>query len=525
MSRQSQGHGQTPLYWYSANVQSFADWASARKEIQAKNPLQAVADKAQLAKIQNEIQLRGSVEGERKPAFGDGSQDYMMTRYKNLALINISGTLVAGDNYWNRYYGLVSYAEIRRSILLALEDRSIDGIMATMNTPGGNASGADSLATFFKKTDQHKPFYVFAETEMCSGGYYLGAPAREIYAQRAALVGSIGVIMVHMDILDMYQEMGIKPTVFRAGEFKALGSPYEHLDKKSNQVIQATLNNYFDMFNGHVVECRSYEDEASFRNSAGEGRVFMAEEAKEVGLVDQVAEMEEALDEVSEKSRRGSGKSSQFSVTSNLKGTKLMTYDQLVALAASGAQLTPEQQAMLDAGRQDGDGGEGSDTSAVEASTDAPAVQDPAAPAVAAAADTPAPTEPVKPAVDAATLDKVVELSTKLGQAETRATALEGDLVKLQAELDASKATMESLQTIVCQAISHRQVALGFQPSPAEQMTAGQQVELFNKLDADFKQRFKAGQQSKPTAEIPSASATLSPAPVAAAAQHMTGKL
>ena len=518
MSRQSHSQGSTPLYWYSANIQAFNDWMESRKHIMAMNPLQLAAEKAKLLSG-NQVQIRGSIEGDYKPAFGDGSQDYMMTRYKNLALINISGTLVASDNWYNRYYGMISYAEIRRSILMALEDKAVTGILATMNTPGGNASGADAMATFFKKTDQSKPFYVFAETEMCSGGYYLGAPAREVYAQRASLIGSIGVIMVHMDILNMYEEMGIKPTVFRAGEFKALGSPYEHLDKKAQGVIQSTLGNYFDMFNDHVVDCRSYSNVADFRATAGEGRVFMAEEAKEVGLVDQVAEMEEALDEVSQKSNRISGKSSQFAVTSNLKGTKLMSYAQLLALAASGVQLTAEQQAILDAGDPD--------APAVEAEAGDNVVEDPTKPVVEATTEPvveePAPAAPAVAA--SADLNKVIELSTELGQAKATVTKLEGDLSKLQTELDASKATMSSLQAIVCQAISHRQVALGYQPSPAEDMTAGQQVELFNKLDADFKERFKAGQVSKPTSAQPSASATLSPTPVVEAVRNLTGKL
>lgn len=61
------------------------------------------------------------------------------------------------------------HSEIRRSVLLALSDPEIDGIVNLMNTPGGSAQGADSMASFFSKSAKTKALYTFAESEMCSG--------------------------------------------------------------------------------------------------------------------------------------------------------------------------------------------------------------------------------------------------------------------------------------------------------------------------------------------------------------------
>ena len=63
MSRQSHSQGSTPLYWYSANVQSFNDWMESRKHIMAMNPLQLAAEKAKLLSG-NQVQIRGSIEGD-----------------------------------------------------------------------------------------------------------------------------------------------------------------------------------------------------------------------------------------------------------------------------------------------------------------------------------------------------------------------------------------------------------------------------------------------------------------------------
>lgn len=519
MKGQGNSHGQTPRYWYSDNVQALEEWMSAREKILAKTPLELSAAKA-------ELRSSTALEGERKPVFGDGTQDYMMQRYKNLAVIQISGNLVKSDSFWNRYYGQVSYDEIRRSVIMALRDNTVQGIVACMATPGGSASGADAMATFFSKADQAKPFYSFAETDMCSGGYYLGAPSREIYAQRAALVGSIGVLMVHMDILGMYKDMGITPTVFRAGEFKALGTPYEHLDKRAKENIQGTLNSFFNMFNEHVVANRSaFSNVEELLAEAGEGRVFMAEQAKEVGLVDQVAEMEDAFEEISDKVRSSSGSRISVPATKVTRGSNMgvkrsaptptLSEEQLAILAGGGTLPGADDPETPDP-QVEGDEVETTETP-VEPKVESQPADDkpetPPAPETVASA-------PAAPAV--VDVEKLLQISTDLGQARADLKLAEKDNLDLKAQLSAQKTTIDSLREIVAVAIGNRQIALGYQPNDVSALTADQQIELFQKLDTDFKARFQAGPKSRPS-QAPVKPVTNTP--VADAARSMTGKL
>lgn len=518
--------------WLSEDVQAFFEWVNAVTKIREKSPLETAAALAQLNGL-NPKMLAGP-EGERKAVFGDGRQDYMMQRYKNLALINISGSLVKNDNPWNKWYGLVSYDEIRRSTLLALQDSAVDGILLTMNTPGGSAAGADSMAGFFSKANNTKPLYAYAESDMCSGGYYLGAPAREIYAQRAASIGSIGVVMVHYDYLKMYQEAGITPTVFRAGEFKALGSQMEHLDKKATADIQARLDDYFKMFNEHVVEHRPFDSVDQMRATAGEGRVFMAEEAKEVGLVDQVAELEDTLEEVSAKAGKSSGKKTQFAYS--LRGND-MPRAQAQAAAASGKELSAEQLAALASGASPAEsanagpaaaasGVEGEDDPQAQASAESGAEGDDVEkPEVSAASD--APQEPAAaPAAgaQAVDLDKLIQLSNQVGTLTAQLETAKGEAAKAVADLQASEQLIAQLQGVVNIAINNRQVALGFQPSDVSSLNPQQGLELFNKLDADFKQRYQPGAKSAAT-QAPVTAPGVAVAPAAKAARGMTGKL
>ena len=513
-----QGTGQI---WYSQNSQAFHSYVNAELEIRRKSPLE-------LEQLKASVRAQLSNGGEDGPEFGDGSMDYMMQRQGNLALINVNGTLVKNHSYWNRYYGLLSYQELRQAICLALEDREVDGITLMMNTPGGSASGADAMASFFGRAGKQKPIYTYAETDMCSGGYYLGAPTQRIYAQRAASVGSIGVIMVHFSYLKMYQEAGIEPTVLRAGEFKALGSHVEKLDEKARASLEKTIQDYFSMFNEHVVKYRKFGNMDSFLSSAGEGRVFLGEEAKEVGLVDQVAELEEALESMSDRASKDAGRRQQFAVSNQLRGSAMSKSAAKGVLPKDTANLTEQQLAALAAGvaLEDLGGEAAAETSASDAPNGEQATNQPAEPAAAVAAaasveepEAPAPAAAAaQPAADMGNLDKVIELSTQLGTAKADVTRLEGQLAEANAKLTAANQTSENLLAVARVAVNNRQVALGYQPSDLQAMDANQTVELFGKLDADFKNRYKPGQKSEPSQEaVKAAGGTLS-----AAAKNLT---
>lgn len=190
------------------------------------------------------------------------------------------------------------------------------------------------------------------------------------------------------------------------------------------------------------------------------------------------------------------------------------------------ANLTEQQLAALAAGvaLEDLGGEAAAETSASDAPNGEQATNQPAEPAAAAAASVEEPEAPApaaaaaQPAADMGNLDKVIELSTQLGTAKADVTRLEGQLAEANAKLEAANQTSENLLAVARVAVNNRQVALGYQPSDLQAMDANQTVELFGKLDADFKNRYKPGQKSEPSQEaVKAAGGTLS-----AAAKNLT---
>lgn len=129
---------------------------------------------------------------------------------------------------------------------------------------------------------------------MLSAGYWLGSVGRKVYTSPMALSGSIGVITAHFSYYRSMKEQGIDVTMFRQGEFKALGSPYEQLDDKAKADIEARMRGYYDMFLGHISTQRSMSVQALIETAA-EGRVFMGAKAQEAGLVDAVTSFDRAV--------------------------------------------------------------------------------------------------------------------------------------------------------------------------------------------------------------------------------------
>lgn len=195
------------------------------------------------------------------------------------------------------------------------------------------------------------------------------------------------------------------------------------------------------------------------------------------------------------------------------KDTANLTEQQLAALAAGVALEDLGGEAAAETSASDAPNGEQATNQPAEpaaAVAAAASVEEPEAPAPAAAA--------AQPAANMGNLDKVIELSTQLGTAKADVTRLEGQLAEANAKLEAANQTSENLLAVARVAVNNRQVALGYQPSDLQAMDANQTVELFGKLDADFKNRYKPGQKSEPSQEaVKAAGGTLS-----AAAKNLT---
>ncbi|HAS90300.1 MAG TPA: signal peptide peptidase SppA [Desulfovibrio sp.] len=212
----------------------------------------------------------------------------------NIAVIKIAGSLNPRF-HWPPYAS--SYNVLKDQIKAAVSDYQVRSILLDIDSPGGTVSGCEDLAQCIKQADKVKPVYAYTSGNACSAAYWTGSQSRYFAAGKTADVGSIGVICIHMDWTGLYKDAGIKPTVFRAGEFKALGNHLESLSSKAKESLQSHLDKTCGIFIETVASSRKKLKTLEAKAWA-EGRVFLGEDAKSIGLIDRVCSRDELISHI-----------------------------------------------------------------------------------------------------------------------------------------------------------------------------------------------------------------------------------
>lgn len=207
------------------------------------------------------------------------------------AVVSIRGSLVNGTSGFYRLFGITGYEDIKGAVGEALADKNIKRIVLDIDSGGGAVNGVEDAGAFIRNASKVKPVTSFSGGMMGSAAYWLGISADHVYAARTAQVGSVGVLIVHMEMTEALKDMGRKATLFRYGKYKALGHPYEKLTEEASERIQDMANESGKIFVEYAAERRGTTPE-KFQKTMGEGRVLMGQKAHDVGLIDAVMSFE-----------------------------------------------------------------------------------------------------------------------------------------------------------------------------------------------------------------------------------------
>src|SRR5258708_3369426 len=141
---------------------------------------------------------------------------------RRVALISIEGPL---PKYGSSLASGTSTAVTRRRVRNAARDEGVGALLLVIDSPGGTANGIDDLAEEIAKASASKPCYAYIEDTGASGAYWLASQASKVFANRAALVGSIGAYMTLVDSSGEAEKQGLKVHVIKAGDFKGIRPP------------------------------------------------------------------------------------------------------------------------------------------------------------------------------------------------------------------------------------------------------------------------------------------------------------
>lgn len=192
---------------------------------------------------------------------------------------------------------MASYQVIKQQHELMQADPDVKGILIEGDTPGGEVAGNFELARQWLGLRGNKPVWWHANEGTYSAGYSLAAATDRIVVPQAGSVGSIGVVMVHVDQSKRDERMGLAYVFIYAGARKVDFNSHAPLGKKAQELATAEVLRLYDMFTGHVAAARALDVQAVIDTEAG---VFPANEAKQLGLIDAVASFDETLAELTD---------------------------------------------------------------------------------------------------------------------------------------------------------------------------------------------------------------------------------
>jgi len=211
---------------------------------------------------------------------------------EGIAIIPIQGTLVQKLRTLRPYSGMTGYDGIRACFLRALYDSEVKAICLDIDSPGGEVAGCFDLVDEIFAARGSKPVWAILSESAYSAAYALASAADKIIVPRTGGVGSVGVIVMHVDWSQKIKDDGLQVTIITYGDRKAESNPYEPLSETARKAIQSDIDEMGRLFVSTVSRNRGIA-EKTVRDT--EAACFLGADGVQLGLADQVASPDAAF--------------------------------------------------------------------------------------------------------------------------------------------------------------------------------------------------------------------------------------
>ncbi|MCD6570934.1 MAG: signal peptide peptidase SppA [Deltaproteobacteria bacterium] len=200
-------------------------------------------------------------------------------------LLNIKGPIIEATSYIE-------------TIDKYKDDNSIKAIVVRIDSPGGKVGSSQEIYSALVKLKEKKPVVVSMASIAASGGYYIACASDTIIALPGTLTGSIGVIAEFIDVSEGLQKLGVKAESITSGKMKDAGSPFRHMTDKERAYFESMVKDVYEQFIEVVSASRKLS--MSEIRHLSDGRAFTGRQAYELGLIDMLGGLNDAIDKAKE---------------------------------------------------------------------------------------------------------------------------------------------------------------------------------------------------------------------------------
>jgi protease-4 len=200
---------------------------------------------------------------------------------QKVAIIEIYGTINSSN-------------DVIRQLKKYSKDSSIPAIVLDIDSPGGAVVPSQEIyEEVLKAKKAGKKVVASMRSLGASGGYYIACSADTIVANPGTLTGSIGVIFEFPMVQELFKKIGVKFEVVKRGELKEVGTSFRPMTQKERDLLQSVIDDTYNQFVDAVKDGRGMDREKVLE--LADGRVYTGKQAKELGLVDELGDIEDAI--------------------------------------------------------------------------------------------------------------------------------------------------------------------------------------------------------------------------------------
>jgi len=212
---------------------------------------------------------------------------------ESIAVVKIYGPIRISAS--GKMFQFVNVDDTVRYLTKLRERKDVKAVILRINSPGGSVGAVQELYLAVKKLKASGKVVVASLGDVAaSGGYYIASIADKIVANPGTLTGSIGVLLELGDVQELFKKFGVKIETIKSGRMKDAGSPFKQLSKEERRLFQGVVNDTYRQFLNDVAEGRKMKK--SKLRPLADGRIFSGAQAMKNGLVDELGNMETAVE-------------------------------------------------------------------------------------------------------------------------------------------------------------------------------------------------------------------------------------
>ncbi|MEA2708658.1 MAG: protease [Phycisphaerales bacterium] len=185
-------------------------------------------------------------------------------------------------------------SDIRKALDKVARDDSIKAVVLRVDSPGGSAVASEIILDATRRLKSKKPFVVSMGNVAGSGGYYVSLGSDTIFADQTTITASIGVVGGKFVTTDMWKKIGIQFKVYERGQSAGILASDEPFTDAERKKVESWMDDVYGVFKKHVTDSRGKRLKKPIDELAG-GRVFTGRQALELGLIDKIGTLQDAI--------------------------------------------------------------------------------------------------------------------------------------------------------------------------------------------------------------------------------------